>query len=299
MATSKSFANHLAPGFRDWVGTTFKSAPVIYSRIFNVETTRRAYEDYAHAATIPKAVTKKEAEPIQFVDPLEGSTVRITPSAKAMGVTVSRELWTDVLYKAKSAVHRSARALAMSYIHAVETDAADVFNSGFTSYGTIDGASSLFNTAHPRLDGGGNQANRPTTDAGLSLTTMRAGMVQFRKWVDDRGNKIDGNPRVLLVPIDLEYRAQELLRTSGKPGTNLNDVNVTQGALQIITWRYLTSPTAWYILGSPNWLLFLWRERPMLDSYDDRDKKVAKFTVWGRHGVGAVHWHNVYGTTGA
>lgn len=297
MALSGSFSRHLAPGYRDIVGTTFRSWDAFYSRIFSTETTTRSYEDYFGATGIPRAVAKAEAQPISFYDPIEGSSLRITPAARAIGVQISREAWDDDLYKNKSALRKSASGLARAAIEDVEVQAADVFNT-FASYLGVDGVA-WASTAHTRLDGGANQANRPAVDAALSLTSYRNALLQFDKWVDDRGNKIRGYPRMLIVPTDLIHRAEEIVTSTGKPGTADNDPNVTKNATSILRWPYLTSTTAWGVLGSDHWFKWLWRTRPEMDSYDDRDKKVAKFTIWSRFGYGVPHWHDSYWTTGA
>jgi hypothetical protein len=299
MALTGSFAKTIAPGYRDIVGTTFESAAVMYSRLFHVEATERNYEDMFASTGVPRAVSKPEGAPISFYDPIEGNQKRVQIGAKAIGVQISRELWDDDLYKNRSGVRKSASMLARAYMETVEVDAFDVFNNGFGStYTTTDGVG-LFNTAHTRLDGGGTQANRPSTDIGLSLSSMRAGRNQFSKWFDDRGNRIKGNPKFLWTGIDLADRAEELLFTQGKPDTSDNTVNVTRGKLTPISTPYITSSTAWFITGPDHWLYFFWRTRPVMDAYDDRNTKTAKFTIWGRYGLNTIHWHDSYATTGS
>lgn len=298
MAMTGGFARHLAPGYRDIVGTTFKSWEAYYSRICKVESTTRNYEEYFHATTLPIAVSKGESTPISFFDPLEGSKLTVTPGEYAMGMQVSRRLWDDDLYKAKSAIRQSASSLAKSFAELTEIIGHAPLNDGFTSYGTVDGAATLFATTHPRLDGGGNQANTPTVAAALSLTSYRAGRNQFMKWTDDRGKRLRSMPKVLITGIDLGDRARIMLGTPNEPGSANNDINVLKGTVAVIQSPYITSSTAWYLLGPEHWIKFLWRSRPELDAYDDKDTKGAKFTIWGRLAVTAVHWHDAWGTTG-
>ena len=308
MALTTSFAQHLTPIFRDIIGTDFKTADVTYSRVLKTQKTTQHDEDFLHATTIPPAVRKDEGAPITFYDPIEGGTKKVKPESKALGVWVSREMWDDDLYKSKSAIRRSASTLSRAYMESVEIDAADIFNSGFTgnTYQTIDyeyhsgTTGNLFDTNHPRLDDSSNtQANEPSSPASLSLSSLRAAMTQFKKWKNDRGIRLMATPKILLVPVDLQFRAEELLRSTMKPGTDSNDVNVTKGAVQVVPWTYLTSETAWFLLGGNHYLYFFWRQRPQLDSYDDRNTKVAKFTIWGRYKADAIHWHEAYGSEGA
>jgi len=300
MAFTGSFSKHLTPAFRDIVGLTFRNWQAFYSQYLNVESTSGPFEKYFAATGIPIAVEKPEGAPITFYDPMEGSEMIVRPDSYAVGVAVSRELFDDDLYKSKGAIHKAATALTKAFAELVEIKAAGILNGGFTdaAYNTVDGVV-LFSTAHTRLDGGANQANRPAVEAALSLTSLRAGLLAFDKWVDDRGYKIRGNPRKLIIPLDLKYRAEELLKSQGKPGGNDNDPNVTRGAVDILVVPYLTSTTAWILQGSDHYLKFFWRTRPMLDSYDDKNTKVAKYTIWGRFGGPIpVHWFDMYGTTG-
>lgn len=301
MALTGSFAKTIAPGYRAVVGTSFDTAEVLYSRLMNVEATERNYEDMFASTGIPRAVAKGEGAPISFYDPIEGNSKRIQMSAKAVGVQISRELWDDDLYKNRSGVRKSAMMLSRAYMETVETDAFDVLNSGFsgTTWTTTDGVV-LFSTAHTRLDGSAtNQANRPSVDVGLSLSSKRSGRNQFLKWFDDRGNRIKGDPKILWTGVDLGDRAREIVGGSLKPDTADNTINVTQNDLVVVSTPYITSSTAWYITGSNHWLYFLWRTRPVMDAYDDRNTKTAKFTIWGRYGLNTIHWHDTYGTTGA
>ena len=43
-----------------------------------------------------------------------------------------------------------------------------------------------------------------------------------------------------------------------------------------------------------HWLYFLWRTRPMLDSFDDRNTKTSKFTIFGRFVAAPVHWWDTF-----
>lgn len=312
--TLSQFTKTIAPGYRDIVGTRFKRHVATYSQVLNVETTERQYEDYFGSTSIPRATTKPEGQPISFYDPLEysgaGGTKRLTVGAKAVGVQISRELWMDDLYKNKSGVRKSAEALADAFIETVEVDGADIFNSGFTysatnqATGVIDatGAANiaLFSASHTRADSGTAQANQPSTATGLSLSSHRAALIAASRYLDDRGNRINTRFNRLIVPMEIRYRADELNLSEYKPGGNDNDPNVSKGEVQIVRHPYLTSTTAhFYINSEDHWLMFLWRERPMLDSYDDRNSKVAKFTVWGRYATGPVWWWNTYGNAGA
>lgn len=302
MALSASFANEMAPGFLDIVGTTLRNWPAFYSRFFNVQTSEHQYEDYLHATGIPKAVPRDEGEPTPFFDPLEGGTKRFTHDEWAIGVQISHEAWADDRYKAKSALRKAARSLARAMAERVEVQAADVFDNGDTSYPTIDGPTNnaLFGyNTHPRLDGGGYQSNAPQTALALSVSSYRAARLAFRKWTDDVGNKVMFRPVRLIVPDDLEYTAMEIIQSPNRPDTSDRVINVTANSIEIATWSYLTNQQAWGLQADDHPLVFFWRERPTMDAYDDRNTRMSKFASFMRFSYGPVWFLGIWRSPGA
>jgi hypothetical protein len=314
MAVSTSFAQHLAPGIREIVGTNLAGRVSYYSQLLDVETTTRNYEDYLAAAGLPIASDKPELSPIQSYDPLEGGTKRVTPSVTAIGFEVSEEAWEDDLYQGRgSALRDAANSLADSLAEVVEVQAHRIFNSeAFLTTAVPDflrvlpdnlSTISLFNTGHNPVTGGevSAQSNRPSTDVDLTLTSYRAGLIQFRKWRTDRNLRIPmyTRPRALVVSPDLEYDAMEIVRNAMRPDT-INQVNnVSQNATSIIVSDYIDDADQWILLGQKHYLKFLWRWRPRMDSFDDRRARAAIQVAYQRFTRAAIHWLGTYGSPGA
>ena len=89
--TTSSFAQHLAPGIREIVGTNLEGRESFYSMYHNVETTKRNYEDFLWSTGLPIAVEKPQGTNIQSFDPIEGLTKRLTPKVYAIGMEVTEE----------------------------------------------------------------------------------------------------------------------------------------------------------------------------------------------------------------
>jgi len=89
----------------------------------------------------------------------------------------------------------------------------------------------------------------------LSLTNLKALATKFRKLKDPDGNPVAVEPRILLVPVDLELAAAEIMgssliqsgATGGQP-----DRNVLAGRYQVVASTYLTNTTDYYLLASPS-----------------------------------------------
>jgi phage head maturation protease/phage major head subunit gpT-like protein len=88
----------------------------------------------------------------------------------------------------------------------------------------------------------------------LSLANLKALATKYRKLRDPDGNPVAVEPRLLLVPVDLELAAAEIMgstliqsgNTSGQP-----DRNVLAGRYQVVASTYLSNATDYYLLASP------------------------------------------------
>jgi hypothetical protein len=115
----------------------------------------------------------------------------------------------------------------------------DVFWADF-----VDDAS-FFTSARGNLSAG---------SLALSLANLKALATKFRKLKDPDGNPVAVEPRILLVPVELELTAAEIMgstliqsgATGGQP-----DRNVLAGRYQVVTSTYLSNTTDYYLLASP------------------------------------------------
>jgi phage major head subunit gpT-like protein len=90
--------------------------------------------------------------------------------------------------------------------------------------------------------------------AALSITALKGVVTTFRKLKDPDGNPLAVTPRVLLVPVDLEVSALEIMgsaliqsgATGGQP-----ERNVLAGRYEVVASTYLTNATDYYLLASP------------------------------------------------
>lgn len=299
-----SFSEHLTPGLREIIGTNLKDRTSYYSMFYNVETTERAFEDILYAAGLPMATVKPQGMPITSYDPLEGSTQRFTPATYGLGFEVTAEAWEDDLYQGQgSAIRDAANGLADSMGERVEVDAHKPLSAeGFdgASWLVLPDSSGLFATSHSPVSGGeaAAQANRPSTDVDLNVTSYRNGNIQFRKWTNDRGLKIASysTPARLIVGEDQRFSAGEVVSSSNRPDTANRVENVSKDITTVEVTPYITDADDWIIQGSKHKMIFLWRRRPKLDSFDDRRSTIAIFTITARYVVAPVTWIGMYGS---
>ena len=98
------------------------------------------------------------------------------------------------------------------------------------------------------------KGNKKTGSTALGLAGLKESLALYRKLKDPDGKPMAIQPRVLLVPVDLEITAAELMNsvqiasgnTNGQPSTN-----VFAGRYEVVSSTYLTDVNDYYLLASP------------------------------------------------
>lgn len=179
----------------------------------------------------------------------------------------------------------------------MEEKAALPFVDAFAGAETLaeDGLS-ICNSAHLNVDGGNSQSNSGTSalSAANAITTLTA----MRKFTDYRGQRISVNPDALIVPVDLEGTAWEIVRSSQKPASANNDANYLQNRFQLYSWNYLTNTKDWFMVDSRMMKLnLLWYLRTGVEMFGDGDlfTGTRRTGIYSRWSNGVKDWRWVYG----
>lgn len=98
------------------------------------------------------------------------------------------------------------------------------------------------------------RGNLVSSAGALTIANLKKLVTAFRKLKDPDGNPVAVDPRILLVPADLELDAAEIMgsaliqsgATGGQP-----DRNVLAGRYQVVGTTYLTSADDYYLVASP------------------------------------------------
>lgn len=309
------WAQLLAPGvnkiFVEWLQTFQREEE--YPTVFNIETSKKAFEDEMQVAGLGPMLEKTENAPVLYSDAIQGGMKRYIHLTYALGCRTSWELYEDDQY---GIIKQVPKSLARSARFTEEMVAWNVFNQGFTTVKTTDGVS-LFNSAHPLLGGpaatnigpgvgsyittAGTYPNRPTVDVDLSFAAIQTMTNQFERLIDSQGLPIAMKPKYLVLPPELRFTARELLGSPGKPGVNTNEINALLGEdLTYIISHYLTSQTAWFALCSKDMHQLKYFRRKAIDSdYDDDfDTRALKQISFMRFSVGATDWKGTWGSNG-
>jgi len=297
------FTALLEPTLRDIKSDAdYPRRPKIGMSLYRVLSSKKATETDFQYAGLGDFQVKNEGGPITYSDPLVRGTKLYTHVRRGLGYQITQEMLDHDQY---AEIKKLEMELQLAGDDDIEIAAHLLLNNGFvtTDVGGFDAAGfdalALFSTAHTRIDGGANQANRPSTDANLDWTSLANGVVQFMAWRDNRGRPINAVPRRLIVHPNDVMTAKELLGSMQKPGTPNNDINALRDfSLDLVVSQYLTDTNAWFLQGADVDAKWYWDVQPRTGSEDDWEKEVIKRKRVQGWSNGHGDWVGFYGTSG-
>ncbi|CAB4122725.1 hypothetical protein UFOVP28_35 [uncultured Caudovirales phage] len=248
MAISRAqLLKELVPGLNALFGLEYNRYPQEWSNVYDTESSERAFEEEQKLSGFGLARTKNEGSSVAFDNAQEVWTARYTHETVALGFSITEEAMEDNLYDSLSTRYTKALARSMSYTKDVK--GAAILNNGFTTYNSGDGVP-LFSTAHPTVNGTLN-ANAPAIPVDLNETAIEAMTIQIAAWTDERGLLIAAKPKKLIIPPNLMFVAERLMKSRYRVGTTDNDISAMM-SMNVIPEgftvnHFLTGNYSWYV----------------------------------------------------
>jgi hypothetical protein len=223
MAISRAqLVKELEPGLNALFGLEYNRYENQDKEIFMTETSDRAFEEEVMLSGFASAPTKQEGAGVVFDDAQETFTARYTHETIALAFAITEEAIEDNLYDRLAA--RYTRALARSMSNTKQVKAAQVLNQAqFTAVTGGDGVS-LINNAHP-LATGGTFSNRLATPSDLNETSLEQSLIDIAGFVDERGLRIALQGMKMIIPKELQFTAERLMKSPNRTSTADNDIN--------------------------------------------------------------------------
>jgi len=298
--TSSSFAKLLWPGLNSIYGKEYADYPVEWDKLFEKNSSDRAYEEDLGLSSFGLAAVKNEGAPIQYDTERQGFTSRYNHVVYALGFIVTREIFEDDQYGKVGA--QKAKALARSMRQTKEIVGANIYNRAFDStYKGGDGVE-LISASHPNV-AGGTFSNKIATAADLSEAALEQAVIDIAGFRDDRGLLIAARPQQLVIPYQQTFEVKRILGADGRVGTDLNDPNVLKdmGLFSNVTINhYLTDADAWFIRTNvKDGIKYFERRGDAFEMDNDFDTENAKFKATARYSFGWSDPRSIYGSAGA
>jgi len=302
MAISRQqLAKELEPGLNALFGLEYKNYENQHTEIFDIENSDRAFEEEVMLSGFANAAVKSEGAAVTFDTANESFTSRYTHETIALAFAITEEAIEDNLYDRIAT--RYTKALARSMAQTKQIKAANVLNNGFSSSFPGGDGKELFADDHPTVSAG-DLKNELSTSADLSETSLEQAMIDIGQFKDERGFKIAARGLKLIIPSELQFTAERILKSPARVGTADNDLNAlsSKGMLPqgYVVNNYLTDTDAFFIKTDvPNGMKMFNRANLKTAMEGDFDTGNVRYKARERYSFGFSDWRGMFASPGA
>jgi hypothetical protein len=301
MAISRGqLVKELEPGLNALFGLEYKRYENQHAEIFATENSDRAFEEEVMLSGFADAQVKPEGSGVTFDNAQETFTARYTHETIALAFAITEEAIEDNLYDRLAS--RYTKALARSMANTKQVKAANVLNNAFNSSFAGGDGKELCATDHPTI--AGTFKNELSTSADLNETSLEQSLIDIAALTDERGLKIAARGVKMIIPSELQFTAERLMKSQGRTGTADNDVNavVSMGMVPqgYRVNNYLTDTDAFFIITDvPNGLKMFVRSPIKTAMEGDFDTGNVRYKARERYSFGFSDPRGIFGSPGA
>jgi hypothetical protein len=298
MAISRAqLVKELEPGLNALFGLEYKSYANEHAEIFDTESSDRAFEEEVMLSGFANAAVKPEGQGVQFDDAQETFTARYTNETIALAFAITEEAIEDNLYDRLAS--RYTKALARSMANTKQVKAAAVLNNGFNASFAGGDGKALFADDHPTI--AGSFKNELETGADLNETSLEQALIDIGKMTDERGLKIAARGMKLIIPSELQFTADRLMKSEGRTGTADNDINAIRNMGMIpqgyTVNHFLTNAKKWFVKTDvPNGLKHFVRSPIKTSMEGDFDTGNVRYKARERYVFGFSDPRGIFGS---
>ena len=303
MAISRGqLVKELEPGLNALFGLEYKRYENQHAEIYVTETSDRAFEEEVMLSGFANAAVKPEGSGVVFDNAQETYTARYTMETVALAFAITEEAIEDNLYDRLAS--RYTKALARSMANTKQIKSVDPLIQGLPTTDNFDSGDgvSLFNTAHPTI--AGTVSNTLATQADLNETSLEQSLIDIAAMTDERGLKIAARGVKMIIPSELQFTAERLMKSQGRVGTADNDVNaiVSMGMIPqgYRVNNFLTDTDAFYIITDvPNGMKYFERSPIKTAMEGDFDTGNVRYKARERYSFGVSDFRGIFASPGA
>ena len=302
MAISRGqLVKELEPGLNALFGLEYKRYENQHAEIYTTESSDRAFEEEVMLSGFAQAQVKPEGSGVTFDNAQETYTARYSHETVALAFSITEEAIEDNLYDRLAS--RYTKALARSMANTKQVKAVNPLINGLPSgsFQSGDGVT-LFNTSHPTVSG--TVKNTLSTAADLNETSLEQSLIDIAAMTDERGLKIAARGVKMIIPSELQFTAERLMKSQGRVGTADNDVNaiVSMGMIPqgYRVNNFLTDTDAFYIITDvPNGMKYFERSPIKTAMEGDFDTGNVRYKARERYSFGVSDFRGIFASPGA
>ena len=301
--TTGSLPRLLIDGVKNVFDTTHKSWESFYDKIYEMDSSDKAYEVALQVQSFGLAKRKGEADDVQMDSIRQAYAPKYVHSAYSLGFTVTREAMDDnqVAY-----FKSGAKMLARSFAETKEVVGHVLLNTAFSSTSAMTGGDgvALCSTAHLNPNGT-TYSNRMAVDADFSEASLEDLIKQIMRSTDDRGKAHMLKVVKLIGHTDNQFESERVLMSANRVGTANNDINAVKSMRSVangfITTPYLSAnKKAWFLKTDfDNGLKGYTRTALEFDQDKSFLNKNVRFSGYERYSFGYDSPLGIFGSNGA
>jgi hypothetical protein len=298
MAISRSqLVKELEPGLNALFGLEYNRYENQHTEIYTQESSDRAFEEEVMLTGFAGAPVKQEGAGVVFDQATESFTARYTHDTIALAFSITEEAIEDNLYDRLAS--RYTRALARSMSNTKQIKSAAVLNQAqFTAVTGGDGVPLIANN-HP-LASGGQFSNVLATAADLNETSLEQSLIDIAGFVDERGLRIALQGQKMIIPKELQFTAERLMKSPLRTATADNDINALRSMGMLpqgyVINNFLTDTDSFFIMTDvPNGFKHFVRSPIKTAMEGDFDTGNVRFKARERYSFGFSDPRCVFG----
>lgn len=204
--------------------------------------------------------------------------------------------------------------MSRSVNYAIDESGAQLYNGGFATTVSVNGydmtwyadGQPQFSTVHATtVPGGSTQSNASSTGIKLSHDNLETARLALMRQQSDNALALAmAGKLTLIVPLDQEKEAREIIDSALTPQNANNAINVYQGSMDIVSSIFLDTVNGglnseWFIQNSAMAKLYhISRQEKRLESDVNIRNKVVTYTVDARFANCSKEWKGTWGSKG-
>mgnify|MGYP000116686849 FL=1 len=301
MAISRGqLVKELEPGLNALFGLEYKRYENQHAEIFDTENSDRAFEEEVMLSGFANAQVKPEGSGVTFDNAQETFTARYSHETIALAFAITEEAIEDNLYDRLAS--RYTKALARSMANTKQVRAANVLNNAFNANFAGGDGVELCSAVHPTI--AGTFSNELATSADLNETSLEQSLIDIAAFTDERGLKVAARGVKMIIPSELQFTAERLMKSAGRVGTADNDINAINSMGMIpqgyVVNNYLTDTDAYFIKTDvPNGMKMFVRSPIKTAMEGDFDTGNVRYKARERYSFGFSDPRGIFGSPGA
>ena len=297
LINSGAISKALMPGVRTWFGNMYNRFPEEYSKIFDIKKSVKNFEEDVNINGIGMGAVIPEGTGVSYDTMSQGGVKRYTHVEYGRGFIVTRVQMEDNQYPEVARAMSESLGVGMKQLK--ETVAANVLNrANNSSYVGFDGIE--LTASNHLLTKGGTLSNELATAAELSEASLEQCLIDIGGFVDDTSMKMQAKGQCLIIPRQLEFEAQRILKSELKNDTAENATNVLKSGRYLpqgfLVNHYLTSATKFFVKTDvPKGLTHFERRGLEIKNDTDFDSENMKFKMTERYSFGWTDFRGIFG----